>query len=99
MGGTPGRVEKLMSLSLREFHRSLKTLNPEMRLEDGQREVIIPAEGGDVHIDYEPLEEATLGGLLALPRAKVTLSLDALNEAERRTFLARFDKAFQRGGG
>ena len=88
-----------MSLELSEFHRSLKTLSPDVPLEDGQRHVIIPADKGQVRIVYEPLEKATLGGLLALPRARVTLHLGELAEAERQTFLARFDKAFQRGGG
>ena len=99
MGTPPGRVEKIMSLSLLEFHRSLKTLSPGAPLEEGQRHVILPAEGGEVQINYEPLEKATLGGLLALPRARVTLNLEALKGVERRAFLARFDKAFQRGGG
>lgn len=99
MGKLPGRVEKIMSLSLREFHRSLKTLSPDAPLEMGERHVIIPADGGVVRIGYEPLERAILGGLLALPRAKITLEFGTLSDTERRAFLARFDKSFQRGGG
>ena len=99
MGTPPGSVGKIMSLDLREFHRGLKTLSPDVPLEDGQVDVIVPADHGEVHILYEPLEKATLGGLLVLPRARVTLRLGGLDEAERRVFLARFDKAFQRGGG
>jgi hypothetical protein len=99
MGSVPDRVEKLMSLDLDEFHRSLKTLSLDVSLEHGQVEVHIPAGRSKVQIVYETLQRATLGGLLSLPRAKVTLHLDGLDEAERQTFLARFDKAFQRGGG
>ena len=99
MGNPPGRVEKIMSLSLREFHRSLKTLNPGATPDEIQRHVVISSGGGAVHIIYEALEKVSLGGLLALPRARVTLSFEALNETERRAFLARFEKAFHRGGG
>ncbi len=88
-----------MSLDLGEFHRSLKTLAPGVPLEDGQTDIVITAESAQIRIVYEPLETATLGGLLALPRARVTLHMDGLDEAQRRAFLARFDRAFQRGGG
>ncbi|MHA1164598.1 MAG: hypothetical protein ACTSP0_03320 [Alphaproteobacteria bacterium] len=88
-----------MSLDLAEFHRSLKTLKPDVKLDDGQMDVLIPAGTAEIRIVYEPLEKATLGGLLSLPRANVTLQFDGLDEAGRQRFLARFDKAFQRGGG
>lgn len=99
MSDTPERVEKIMSLDLREFHRSLKILAPNMVLADDQTEIVIPADRSEVRIVYEPLEKATLGGLLALPRAKVTLHLGALDKARRQAFLMNFDRAFQRGGG
>ena len=99
MGTPPVSVEKMMSLTLVEFHRGLKTLSPDVPLEDGQKEIVISADKAEVRIVYEPLEKATLGGLLSLPRARVTLYLDGLDEAGRQKFLARFDKAFQRGGG
>ena len=88
-----------MSLDLVEFHRSLKTLQPDVMLAEKQTNVFIPTDEGEVRIVYESLEKATLGGLLALPRAKVTLHMGGLGETERQAFLARFDKAFQRGGG
>lgn len=99
MGAPPGQVEKTMSLDLAEFHRSLKALNPDVTLEDGQKEVLIPSGKSGVRIVYESLEKVTLGGLLSLPRARVTIKFDTLGEADRQKFLARFDKAFQRGGG
>ncbi len=99
MSATPARVEKIMSLDLGEFHRSLRALAPGVPLEDGQKDIVIAAENAEIRIVYEPLETATLGGLLALPRARVTLHLGELDEAQRHAFLARFDRAFQRGGG
>ena len=99
MSATPERVEKIMSLDLSEFHRSLKTLSPDVSPKDGQTEIAVPAGRAGVRIVYEPLEKATLGGLLALPRALVTLHMTELDEAQRRAFLARFDRAFHRGGG
>ncbi len=88
-----------MSLELAEFHRSLKTLAPHIPLAEGQTDFTVATDKGSVRIVYEPLERATLGGLLALPRARVTLHLGELGAAERRAFLARFERAFQRGGG
>jgi len=52
-----------------------------------------------VSISFEKLEPAVLGGLMRLPRGRVTLHLDALDEAARGKFLALFDQTFQRGGG
>lgn len=99
MGGTPERVEKLMALTLGEFHRSLKALAPDLVLGEGQTEVSVPAGGKSVHIRFAAQEGATLGGLLALPRACVTLTFDGMGESDRKAFLVRFDRAFQRGGG
>ncbi len=99
MGMPPDLVEKIMSLDLREFHRTLKTLAPDVPLKEGQTQFAVPEANADVQIIYKPLDGATLGGLLNLPRARITLHLGALDTAQRQTFLARFDRAFQRGGG
>lgn len=99
MSGTPDRVEKVMALTLDDFHRSLKALAPRLALRDDQTGVEIDTGGHRVSITFEQQEGTTLGGLLALPRARVTLALDGLDEQERAQFLARFDRAFQRGGG
>ena len=89
----------MMALTLADFHRSLKALAPDLVLQDGQTEVALPEDGKPVRITFEPQEGATLGGLLALPRARVTLAFDNTDREERARFLARFDRAFQRGGG
>ena len=88
-----------MALTLDEFHRSLKTLAPGMDIQDAQTEFTLPAGPSQVRIVYEALEGAKLGGLLALPRARVKLHLENLDQEQRDAFMARFDKAFQRGGG
>ena len=99
MGDTPERVEKVMALTLADFHRSLMALAPTLQLHDGQTGVEIDSGGARVSITFEEQPGATLGGLLALPRARVTLALEALDNEARMAFLARFDRAFQRGGG
>ncbi len=99
MNESPTKITKIMSLTLADFHRSVKTLAPDLTTTDGQTEVTVPQGNASVCISYEALESETLGGLLALPRARVTLGLGGLDEARRELFLARFDQAFQRGGG
>ena len=92
-------VEKIMALELADFHRSLRALAPDLDLSEAARDVRIPDDGGTVSITFEALPSETLGGLLALPRARVTLSFDGHSAEQRSAFLARFDQAFQRGGG
>ena len=99
MGGTPRTVEKIMALDLADFHRSLKALAPQLDLAEGQTDVSVPFDGEAVHIRFEAREIARLGGLLTLPRARVTLRFDGLDESARAAFLALFDRTFQRGGG
>lgn len=99
MGEPPGQVEKVMSLDLNDFHRGLKVLDPALELENDQREVVLNDNGTAISIVFETLESAKLGGLLRLPRARVTIDLQALDTASANRFLSRFDKAFQRGGG
>ncbi len=99
MGTTPAAVEKLMSLTLADFHRSLKVLAPGEAIGGRQSAISLAVEGGKVEIEFAALESQTLGGLLSLPRARVTLTFDAVGETARSAFLARFDQAFQRGGG
>jgi len=98
-GGAPGHVEKLMAMTLAEFHRSLKTLVPGISLQSDQTLISFETDGKPVSIEFVAREGVTLGGLLALPRARVTIELERLDREERERFLARFDRAFQRGGG
>ena len=93
------RVEKIMALDLAEFHRSLKMLAPGQAMPPDACQIAVDANGKHVDIAFEPLPPETLGGLLALPRARVTLAFEGHSAGERAAFLARFDRAFQRGGG
>lgn len=95
----PTKITKIMSLTLADFHRSVETLVPGNATADDQTEVTVPQGDATVCISYEALESETLGGLLALPRARVTIDLGGLDESRSKVFLARFDQAFQRGGG
>ena len=99
MNVPPTTVTKIMALTLADFHRSLKTLALDIAATGGQTEITVPQENGSVSISYEALEDETLGGLLALPRARVTIRFSNLDDAQAEEFLARFDQAFQRGGG
>ncbi len=95
------KIEKTMSLSHEEFANSMEQFaGPQAgRQARNGAAVAVEQAGVRAQISYEPLEGVRLGGLLALPRAKVTVSLDEGPEATQREFLRRFDIAFQRGGG
>jgi hypothetical protein len=91
------RVEKLMSLSLREFQHSLRPLA-------GQpvgdiTAIDLPLPTGQVTISYEPRPSVRFGGLLDMPRALVSLTFLDAPPKQQAAFLKRFDLAFQRGGG
>ena len=90
-------VEKIMSASREEFARCLAVLLGSDVAPDLPARVAVAS--GLVVVGYEPLAPARLGGLLDLPRARVTLSFQGVSPAEADEFLRRFDLAFQRGGG
>ncbi|WP_448204013.1 hypothetical protein [Azospirillum sp. sgz302134] len=64
---------------------------------DGDR-VRIGDEAGGVDLHVEPLPPRRFGPV-AIPRLRVGFAFRGWDEAERTAFLARFDRAFQRGGG
>lgn len=94
----PATIEKIMSIKLAEFESGLARLDPAAPATNINGTYKIPNTAG-VTIDFEKLEPAVLGGLMRLPRARVTLNLEALDLPARATFLAFFDQTFQRGGG
>lgn len=99
MSGPVGKtiVNKVMALTPAEFAAGLAHVGSVEALGEGRYAARI--EGGSATLCIEPLPPVRLGGLLALPRANVTITFtDALMEA-RASFLRRFDLAFQRGGG
>ena len=91
-------VVKLMSATRAEFERSLAHLTPSCPL-DRDGTTTVPHAGCDLTLRFEQLPRRRLGGLIAMPQARVTIDLSLLPEVERVAFLARFDLAFQRGGG
>lgn len=92
-------VEKIMSISLEEFHRGIKRLANDIETGAGQRHFQVPAGATSVIIAAEPLESAVLGANLRLERYRIRLDLSALAPVQRRAFVERFDRIFQRGGG
>ncbi|MBX9926551.1 MAG: hypothetical protein K2Y05_09345 [Hyphomicrobiaceae bacterium] len=87
-----------MSLTLAEFAVSASRLTG--RDTTGGEGVVSLPGGGQAHIACVPVAGVTLGGLLALPRASVTITFTAdTTPASRAAFMKRFDLAFQRGGG
>ena len=92
------RVEKTMALSAPEFVKCVSALLPPESQAAGLL-VAIPLEAGRVTIEYEAQASVRLGRSLELPRARVVLTFENAGDTERDAFLARFDIAFQRGGG
>jgi hypothetical protein len=91
-------VEKLMSLSPAEFEQSL-SLFLGREIAPGTVRVREALDTGTVDICFMPHEGLRLGGLLELPRARVSLTFEAVPEPVRSAYVRRFEIAFQRGGG
>lgn len=98
-GDPPAVIEKIMSLAPHEFVTGCTRLaGADDSVSD--QEATIAVGSGRVVIRYQPMEGVRLGGLLALPRAKVTLTYTPeVSEDEQARFTHRFDMTFQRGGG
>lgn len=95
---TPECIEKLMGLTHAEFQHSIAGLAPSSLENDG-RVARFVVSNGTVTVTFEALPHAILGGLVRMPRSKVTLAFDGVDTGERARFLRRFDIVFQRGGG
>lgn len=95
-GPVPDNLTKTMSAAVDEFHRSMAVLDATRAPALSHR---LGCGEGTVVIAYEALPGVTLGTLLALPRARITLRFENTTPADRAQFMARFDLAFQRGGG
>ena len=91
------RIEKLMSLSEQEFAATIARLDPHSVSADGTYYFLL--DSGSASVTYTPLPGVTLGGLMALPRARVALEFEGTTEVSRASFLKRFEFTFQRGGG
>ena len=95
---SPFANERVMSISVSEFAISIDMLGPHRDGANGSK--IFDLASGRVEITFESLPGVTLGGLLALPRAKIELKFsDTVSPTDRTTFIRLFDTSFQRGGG
>lgn len=89
---------KDMGLRAAEILRGLpRAAGPLPWREDAGRMVIGEA-GRGVSITLRALPDRRVGSL-CLPVTRVTMVFDGLPEVDRQSFLARFDRAFHRGGG
>lgn len=92
------RVEKLMSVSRAEFEASWRVFAPsDPPGTDGPVRLVVG--GGTVHVAFAPRPNVRLGGLMVLPRALIVLEFIGVPANDRLDLIARFDRAFQRGGG
>ena len=92
----PDLVEKTMSATPSEFHRSMAVLDASLTPALAHS---LECNSGTITVTYDVLPSVTLGTLLALPRARVTVRFVGVPSADRAQFMSRFDLAFQRGGG
>lgn len=92
------RLEKLMSVSRAEFEASWQAFDPSPPPSLGSP-VRLAVGGGVAEIAFEARAGVRLGGLLELPRAVVSFAFDGVAPDAREALVARFDRAFQRGGG
>ncbi len=91
-------IVKVMSISRADFARSLAVLDPGAVL-DANGLAPARAAGISARIQFEELAQRTLGGVLSMPQARVTIAFEEPCARKREAFLARFAVAFQRGGG
>ena len=95
---SPFADRRLMSISRNEFATSIAKLGCHRTSASGHP--VFDLDGNaSVEIHFADAPPKTLGGLLALPQAVVTLVFSDSNNAARDAFVRRFDIAFQRGGG
>lgn len=112
-GSVSNTIEKTMTLSAGEFARSMVAFAGEdVVIKDGRARIPVAGAGGDgdaaassqapgvAEIEFHALPPRRIGGgLLELPQARVTITLEGVDAAGAQAFLSRFDIAFQRGGG
>lgn len=94
---SPFANRRTMSLSGAEFAASIAKLGAHRTSAGGFP--VFDLEEGAVEIRFEPATSRTLGGLLSLPQAVVTLVFEGASSKAQADFIRRFDIAFQRGGG
>lgn len=98
MPGDAVVVKKEMAVTHADFFRSLpNALDGEIFRVEGAR-VTVEGRAGTWTIDLGPEGKRRIA-LLALPKTPVTLTFHGYSDGQREEALARFERAFQRGGG
>jgi len=94
----PERFTRQMAVTLDDFARTLPAVvgGLDCRLE-GRSARIVHADG-EILITLQPTAERRLGSFV-IPATPVEFRFVGLGEEERRAFMHRFDRHFQRGGG
>lgn len=91
-------VTREMSISHSEFRRILeRAFSREFRQVRSDR-FEFDNEGGRICINLTQESSARIG-VITIPVTTVSLEFHAMDQAKAQAFLARFDRAFQRGGG
>lgn len=100
MPPAPSTVHLEMGITRADFLRGLHRLANEMESfsEVGESEWQLCAASACIGVRFHELPPRRAGSM-ALPRARVTLHMAALDEKARAAFLARFRRVFQRAGG
>ncbi len=89
---------RLMSLSEVDFFRILPQAVAPCGFTVQSGTVMVQCMHGSVHIRFSPEAPRRIASL-SLPVLRVVVECTDMPEQESRAFLARFDRAFQRGGG
>lgn len=94
----PVFIEKQMGITHAEFLRLLPRAlgTDDFRVSANSIEAVLST--GNVRIELGPEGERRIA-LMRMPMTSVKITLDRISEPDVDAFLARFDRAYQRGGG
>ncbi|MEX2523983.1 MAG: hypothetical protein WD750_03420 [Gammaproteobacteria bacterium] len=87
-----------MSITHEEFRRVLQMAFPETGSFISDDPAVFNFEDGRVRVVLSPQTTRSIGNL-RLPVTKVTLEFGDMAEEEKKRFVERFNRSFQRGGG
>ena len=96
----PIRFERDMGYSEQAFFRVLPSALGDYQYRKQGRQVLIdhPEHPHRIRLEVTPLPDRRLGGF-RIERIDVQFELLDMSAEERRAFMRRFDRRFQRGGG
>ena len=87
-----------MGITHSEFFRTLASALPSMRYTVQDRDVVIDDGARRLVIQLSPEGRRRIAAL-SLPTTQVHFTFSGYSPADVEQFMARFDRAFQRGGG